>query len=293
MTQITTYTTTEEVAAIYDDAAYKNADGSINYDAIAQDILDGDSITTANPHGYNREDLLTAYVSGKGELPSFMMAPASTIPDPDADSVETLWDEPMVSSLHQLGDTMVHSDAYNNAVRDFLAHGGVSGPISESEAFINGIMSMTGTDHEQADKVGKEVMDLFNVNNLTEVMHMFMAMGNPGIALLLYTAYGLNPAMRDLQEAALGVMDELSSQQDELLGKIQDLSDSATDTPDPSAQYDSQVISQQLDVIKTVLQTMTQFMQNAQDAIKQTSEMASNLSEELSRTIDSIIRNIS
>lgn len=286
MTQITTYTTTEEVAAIYADAAYQNADGTVNYDAIAADILDG-----VNASGYNREDLLTAYVSGTGAIPSFMMAPAATILDPDADEYEGLWDDPVVSSLQQLGDTMVNSEAYDNAVREFLAYGGVSGPVSESEAYINGIMQVTGEDKNTARHIGDGIAEAFGGANLTEVMHLFMAMGNPGIALLLYTAYGLNPAMRDLQDAALEVMDEMSTQQSDLVGQLQDIADTIG-PDDMGVQYDAQVITQQLDVIKTVIQTMAQFMQNAQDAIKQSSEMASNLSEQLSRTIDSIIRNI-
>src|SRR3990167_683736 len=93
-TNITTYTTNEEVSAIY--AYYTNDDGTVNYDAIATAIEGND--TSAG----NIEDLITAYVSGTGQLTSVMMSPEAYVSGPD--DYSQLWTEEVVSTLEQLGD---------------------------------------------------------------------------------------------------------------------------------------------------------------------------------------------
>src|SRR3990167_11249952 len=94
MSQITSYTSNEEVQDIY--AYYTDADGNVDYEAIAE------AIETNDTSAGNIEDLLTAYVTGTGSLPPFMMAPEAYIADPE--TYAYLWEDAVVSSLQQLGD---------------------------------------------------------------------------------------------------------------------------------------------------------------------------------------------
>ncbi|MDO8518886.1 MAG: hypothetical protein Q7T11_01830 [Deltaproteobacteria bacterium] len=286
MTQITTYTSTEEVAAIYAHAGYQNEDGTVNFDAIAQDILDGEF-----PVPFTREDLLSAYVSGTGDLPSFMtMALESSIPDPDADAVESLWDEPVTSSLMQLGDTMVNSEAYDTAVETFLRHGGISPELAEAQVLESELMGLASESGVPiTEETAEGIYDLFKAEDLTDMLHLFMQMGNPGMALLLWTAYALAPAMQELQEECLVVLEELNAQQGDLMGQVQGIADNIS-PDDLGAQYEAQVINQQLDVIKTVIQSMMQFMTTAQDTIKIGSEAAAQYTSNVAQNLESILR---
>ena len=152
---------------------------------------------------------------------------------------------------------------------------------------VEDFLSSYEIEGEEADQVADQVYDLFSSQDLSEIMSLFISLGNPGLALLMYTAYGLGPQMQELQEAAVDVMEDGSEEMEDILDDIQDL-----DPEDLSAQYDSQALSQQLNVVSTVISTMSEFIQNAQDIVDEMIELASNLSEQTSRTTSSIIRNI-
>lgn len=284
-TQITDYTSQEEVQSIYD--FYAEEDGSVNYDEISSAIQTGD---TTN---FTIEDLITAYMQGTGgELPEFMLTPEASMPNPD--DFPWLWEDSVVFSLQQLGDLYGNNDgAFGEgdlqSIRDLLSWGESAIGASDDGLIddIESALEEMGVDEENSDEAAEEIYNLFNVNDLSEVMSLFLSMGNPGVALLLYTAYGLAPATQALQEAATDVIEDGNKEMEDLLDDLGDI-----DPEDITAQYDSQVISQQLNVVSTVLQTMGQFIQDAQDVIDQMIELASNLSEQASQTTASVTRNI-
>lgn len=287
-TEITSYTTNEEVTSINE--YYINGDGSVNYDAIAEAIKIGDE---AN---FNTEDLICAYLQGTGELPDFMMSPESYLGSPD--DYPWLWETEVVESLQQLGDLYgnnngVFDEGDLGSVQNFLTWGGVTTSTTDGESDesvideIEDYLESEGIDEEASEDAAEEVYNLFNVNDLSEVMSLFISMGNPGIALLMYVAYGLSGATRELQETALDVMEDSNEEMEDLVDDLQDI-----DPEDISAQYDSQAISQQLGVITTVLSTMGEFIQNAQDVLDQMIELASNLSEQSTNTLRTVNRNI-
>lgn len=284
-TQITDYTSQEEVQSIYD--FYAEEDGSVNYDEISEAIQTGDDSNFAI------EDLITAFMQGSGgELPEFMLTPEASMPNPD--DFPWLWEDSVVFSLQQLGDLYGNNDgAFGEgdlqSIRDLLSWGETATGTSDDGLVdeIESALEEIGVDEEDSDEVAEEIYNLFNVNDLSEIMTFFLGMGNPGVALLLYTAYGLAPATRELQEAAVEVIEDGNDEMEDLLDDLGDI-----DPEDLNAQYDSQVISQQLNVVSTVLQTMGQFIQDAQDVIDQMIELASNLSEQASQTTASVTRNI-
>lgn len=272
MAQITSYTSTDEVQSIYD--AYKLADGTVDYLAIANAIEAGDDSQ------YAIDDLITAYVEGTGSLPPFMMAPASYIADPDAYS--WMWEDETVQSLQQLGD-LYKGTSVEQQIKAFFAYSdgkGVTdtqGLLSQVDQFLqeNGIGN--------SNQTAQDIYNLFNTNDLKEVMSLFIGMGNPGMAILLYVSYGLAPQMRDVQEAALDVIDDSSSQMDDMISQLQSL-----DASDTSSQYEAQAVSQQLGVVAQVLQTMGQFIQQAQQISDQMIQTASNMSEAYYRSLEYI-----
>lgn len=274
---VTSYTTNEEIAAIQ--AYYTTEDGDVDYEAIAEAIETGES-------PYTTEDLLTTYVEGTSTLPPFMMTPEASIPDPDDPSVAHLWEEEVTSTLQQLAD--LH-ESLRAAIENFLGYSDDAG-VTESSDLIGEIeefLEEYGVPEGEAEETARDIYNLFNVNDLSEVATLFMSLGNTGFALLLYTAYGLAPHMQNLQEAALEVMEDGNNEMEELLDDLEDL-----DPEDLSSQYESQTISQQLSVIATVLQTMTTFIRDAQDVIDQLLELSSNLSQGSDMVQGTIIRNI-
>ena len=277
-TNITDYTTNEEVQDII--AYYTDSStGAVDYDAIATAIENND--TSAG----NIEDLITAYVSGTGQLPPVMMAPEAYPADLSDPAYAHLWTDEVTENLTQLGQLYSSLEA---SITNFFTYGDSIDAVDSSLlAEVEDYLSNYGIEGEEADEVADQVYDLFASQDLSDIMSLFISLGNPGIALLMYTAYGLGPQMQELQEAAVEVMEDSSEEMEDILDDIQDL-----DPEDLSAQYDSQALSQQLNVVSTVISTMSEFIQNAQDIVDEMIELASNLSEQTSRTTSSIIRNI-
>ncbi|MBI4412696.1 MAG: hypothetical protein HY541_09480 [Deltaproteobacteria bacterium] len=277
-TDITPYTTNQEVQDII--AYYTDSStGAVDYDAIAT------AIETNDTSAGTIEDLITVYVSGQGQLPSVMMAPEAYPVDLDDPAYAHLWTEEVVDNLEYLGQM---NSSLATQVASFLNYGDSIDAVDSSLlGEVEDYLSNYGIEGEEADEVADQVYDLFASQDLSDIMSLFISLGNPGIALLMYTAYGLGPQMQELQEAAVEVMEDSSEEMEDILDDIQDL-----DPEDLSAQYDSQALSQQLNVVSTVISTMSEFIQNAQDIVDEMIELASNLSEQTSRTTQSIIRNI-
>lgn len=288
MAAITDRTSTDEVSAVQ--LYYTTDTGTVDYDAIATAIQNND--TSA---GYDVEDLITAYLEGTGTLPEYMMSPEAFISNPEEYS--WLWDEDVITSLQQLGDLHSSDATLLNAINDFIAYGpqatttaeevstdSTSSGLSEIETFLSQELEMN---EEESKGIANEVFNLFNTSDLSDVMSLFISMGNPGVALLLYTAYALNPQARDLQDAALDVIDDSSDEMEDLMDQLQDI-----DPEDVAAQYDAQAISQQLSVVATTLQTMTEFIQTAQDVVDEMMRLASELSRTSNQTTGTIISNI-
>ncbi len=278
-TDITSYTTNEEVQDIYE--YYTNSDGSVNYDAIAEAIQAGD-----DSH-FDIEDLIAAYVQGTGQLPEFMMMLVGSPED-----YPWLWTEEVVGNLEQLGDLYGNNDGtYNEgdlaSIMNWLTWGSSDDVPTDPE-------DMTLLEQAADELSGYGSSDpsgtasaLANEMSLSDSLSLFMSMGNPGLALLLYVAYSLAPQMQQVQEAALDVMQDSSDQMEEILDDMSNINPESL-----SAQYESQALSQKMGVVSTVLQEMGQFLQNTQDALDQVISLSSDLSAKTSRTIEGQTQNI-
>lgn len=287
MSQITSSTSTEEVQSVY--TYYVQSDGSVDYAAIATAIETGDD------SNFDIDDMITAYLQGQGQLPDFMMSPEAYLGNPE--DYPWLWQEDVVASLQQLGDLYGNNDGVLDSgdlasIKNFLTWGGLfdSGTSEIEKDLISQIedaLSDMGADDDVASGAADNIYNLFNTNDLSEVMTLFLSMGNPGVALLLYVAYGLAPETQNLQQAAVDVIEDSNKQMEDLMDDLKDI-----DPEDIEAQYESQAISQQLSVISSVLSTMSQFIQDAQNVIDKMLEMASNLSQQSNQTVSSTIRNI-
>lgn len=244
-----------------------------------QDAL-SEAIQTGDTSRFDIEDLIAAYFALYGTLPESIRNPAD-LGDPN--DYPWLWEDAVISTLEQLGDLYGNALDWETVISNFTSFGNVEVSddiLSEVEDFLSGY----GLDAETSEDVAEDVYNLFNVNDLSEVMSLFLSMGNPGMALLLYTAYALAPEMRELQDAALDVIEDSSDEMEDILDDLRDLN-----PDDLSAQYDSQALSQQLNVVATVLQTMTQFLQNAQDVIDTMLQLANDLEEQKFRLDQQII----
>ena len=85
-------------------------------------------------------------------------------------------------------------------------------------------------------------------------------------------------------------MDVVSEGGDTLDSLINDLGD--IDPADSQAQAEQQEIQIQIDNVKTVMTTMTEFIKQAQDILDSMLEAAASLDEKQSRTQSSIINKI-
>lgn len=277
MAQITTNTSTEEIQSIYD--YYQN-----DFNKIAAAIASDDS-------KFDTDDLITAYVQGTNQLPGFM--PDAILEGPE--KFPQLWEDNTVKSLQELGDLYQGKDLaaqiqnflkaetdYKNSQQKKNTEKKPS-LLDEVQAFLDGQDLSDVSDPDEA----KKVFDLFAPGDLKDVMSLFMKMGNIGMVLLLYTAYGANEAKKELQSAALDVLSDLNDQKEDLLGQLQDL-----DPEDPQASYESQVISQQLQTITTVISTMLEFIKTAQEMVNKPLEMSSALKEGSDRVDSAIIHNM-
>lgn len=270
---LTDETTAEEQAAI--EAAYTitNPDGTVTID---YDALD-DAIQAYDPanHTYSIEDMIAVYVAGRQQLPT-ALATAGSLADPDA--YAHLWSYEVRSSLQQLGD--VYTDQADE-IAAFLALD-PRDAVARGEDLLNRILeSMDDADDPE------EFRNLFNPQDLSEVMSLFMGFGNPGLALLLYTAYGLSPAMQDLQESALEVMEDAELVIEDVLSEMQTIG-----ADDEDAQSRTQALQRQMEIARSVQEMMREFIRNAQQSIDQSNQMASNLSEQTTQAQMGIIRNM-
>ncbi len=98
---------------------------------------------------------------------------------------------------------------------------------------------------------------------------------------------GLGGVVRDVQDGAIEVISDSGETLDGLIDDMRDI-----DPEDSEAQADMQEIQTQIDNVKTVMSTMTEFIKNAQDILDNIIEAAAALNEKQSRTASSIINKI-
>jgi hypothetical protein len=274
-------TTAAELEAIR--AFYSDQNGQVDYDAIAHDIQVGDA-----SHG-QIEDLITTYVLGTGALPDFMMAPEAFIQDPD--QVAYLWTDEVTQTLTQLGDLYqgVHDpvQAFETFLNDLRGQSEPDSALAAARDFLD--RNAPAMDEGDREEVANEIFDLFNTDDLRDIMSLFIGMGDPGMTLLLYAAYGKAPATQELDEAALEV---LQGQEDLRTDIMDDFAAMADDPENPENQFLSQELNQKLSTINTVNSAMTEFIRNAQEGLDRLIQMASQMSDSRSRLNEGIIRNI-
>lgn len=281
MTQIQNHTYVNTTTAEIDQIAqfYARADGTVNMDAIAQDIKTGQS-------NFSTEDLLTFYADrNNGLLPEFMMAPAGHMSGPSA--YPWLWTENVQESLtdYQSFFTGQSQQAAYTSFSQFMSQSTNAADQTLFDDVQNFINAHPVTETDETDPTH---MDLFNPNDLRSIMTLFMSMGNPGLALMLYSAYGLNPRMQDLQQAALDFIDEAN---DELAAKMDDI-ESLGSSDDPTTQAQLERLRNEMSIIQSVISTMTRFIEDSQKTTENVAEMASNLSAQSNRNISTLIGNI-
>ena len=98
---------------------------------------------------------------------------------------------------------------------------------------------------------------------------------------------GLGDVVRGVQEEAIEVISDSGETLDDLIDDMRDI-----DPEDSEAQADMQEIQTQIDNVKTVMSTMTEFIKNSQDILDNIIEAAAALNEKQSRTASSIINKI-
>lgn len=291
MPDITSYTTSAEYDAIL---AEYGIEGGVDTDAETEALgRMSEAIRAGGDENFDDVDLLSVYVELTNELPDWMLSPEEIVADPSA--FPELWEEEFAANLREL--QVGHPGIAPQADSLLSALAGVAAPagdpadpaeeadlIAEVEAFLAGL----GEDSETASETAEGVLDLFQAADLMAVASLFISMGSPGLALLMYVAYALAPAMEELQEAALFVMEDAGYTIEDALDTI----DSINPEDIALAQADTQRAQAEIQVAQTVLQAMTQFMQTAANLKELTIEAASNLLAGGRRTDEGLIRAI-
>jgi len=331
ISNISTYTADDQ-QAIYDAYALDtDADGKVDaaFDADGDGKVDagmavltqiGDAISTGtSPEGVAYEDLVSFFIDQTGDLP-----PAG-IPGPDQLGTDAWADDgALVETLNQWRVEALDTDLATaletlittNTTLDIST-------VADTEEFISDYYSGL----EAADATGGEGSLDDMPNLVTNMVNICMNFGNPGMALLAYVVgfdaevseedvtdegedesidgvmgtadidegeivdvvqyKGLGGVVRGVQEEAIEVISDSGETLDDLIDDMRDI-----DPEDSEAQADMQEIQTQIDNVKTVMSTMTEFIKNAQDILDNIIEAAAALNEKQSRTASSIINKI-
>lgn len=275
MPSITNYTSTEEQQAIL--SQYRGPDGATNRQAWESDIDRWDDDASIRDRwqalGIDIEDLLTVYyIENNSTLPAFLSNPA-TIPGPD----DIIWSRDVAKSMEQLGD--LPQNRGNAAIRQFLTQlRDIKDPIARAEEFIR-----------DAGRSGEEPVDttLFLGQDLKEIMSLFMSMGNPGMAMLLYTAYGLEAKKNEFGETIFEGMEDTLDEIDSLIDELGDI-----EPDDPTGNAEQQRIQQAISQLNTRIQTYTQMWTQIEGISEQLLQAASSFERSTRQTGLDIARNI-
>ncbi len=265
-----------------------------NYAAVDQAILTG----VTGP--FQVEDLIDYRVRFSGELPdALVQAMEGSLPNPE--SKAWLWEENEVATYQFWRNTEAANDGPLHQLLAFIEANNLasvdtdtSGSPAQGSVLdeIRDRISQWNENEMDPDVEGKDRLDeslnLFHVGDLKEMMSLLLDMGNPGMALMFYFAWGLNPAIRDVEEEAMAIYEDAISEMEELA----DNAASAMELDSPEGQAEAQRLNQQLGVINTVVQLMSQFMQQLNSMKNEILQMASDLAASDSRTKSAVIGNI-
>jgi hypothetical protein len=303
------------------DATYDtNGDGKVDDATLLTRIADDISAGTA-PEGVNYEDLVSFYLDQTGELPP------SGIPGPDQLGTDA-WatDGALVETLNQWRVEKLDNAPLEAALQDLVYTNTGMDPsvVSDTQEFINDYYA-----NKSAAEAAGTSTDLTDAPDLvTNMVSICLAFGNPGMALIAYIVgfdakiseedveeddgedetidgpmgtadpdqgatvdvvknEGLGDVVKDLQSTAMDVVSDGGDKLDDLINDLRDI-----DPEDSEAQADQQEIQIQIDNVKTVITTMTEFIKQAQDILDSMLEAAASLNEKQSRTQSSIINKI-
>lgn len=270
---ITPYTSVEEVQAII--TAYNG-----DMEAIAEDIAENDE------HIANVEDLLVTFVTETGDLP-----PSMLLEDPEAFPAAWQDEDKIVPTLEHLGDLEQYKDqplakqinAFLTLFQGTAGDSDEDGILKEIEDFL---AEEGGLDGDDAAQVAQNTVNLYNEFDLKEAMFMFMKMGNPGFALLLYVAYQLAPMAAESQE-------EMTTMYEDLIYELEDqkYNMEGLDAGDEQSQIELQTINTEISTLTTKLQVVTEIIKQLQDMVDMIAEEASQLSQTTNKVNELIIQN--
>ena len=325
MGNITTFSasayTADDRQKIYN--AYKNSDGTTNFNAIAQDIQSHNEANGAV------EDLLSFYIENKGEVPGFLLT------EPD------VGDAALAAQLEALYSdqefTQAASEWRSNLNADLQTYQGLA---TQLEDFLTNANADTDLTTEVTSFIDDWYQSHGSLNNggsggtggaddpkviMTNMMDIALKMGNPGLALLLYVMGNTTEAeVKDgdkflapddqvvTVEAAEGetkkvitknvgmgemVMDfqgEVVDELENLYSEIEDMTDqiSSLDPSDPSDQAELDALRTRISTSQSMAKTHTELLELAQNLVDAILEAAAALTERQNRTAGSIIQRI-
>lgn len=172
----TNYTSLDEANIL---SSYSNTDGTIDYDAIVDDILNN------NEERANREDLISFYIVHREELPPELLQDPNVAPDALAAALEGLYsDSEVVDTLQNwhaetLLDQSGHLELFDNLVF-FLNQANVG--TSTVDLSFDLISDHFQENRTLADVEAGESDKVI----LTDMMAIALQLGSPQLALLFF-----------------------------------------------------------------------------------------------------------
>lgn len=306
---------------IYD--AYKNADGTTNFAAMAQDIQNHNEANAAV------EDLLSFYIENKGEIPGFLLSDPDVSDAALAAQLEQLYsDEEFVQTANEwranLQADLQTYQTLATQLQDFLTNTNADTALTSD---ITNFISDWYETHGSLDDEGSETSGGSEDPQvlMTNMMDIALKMGNPGLALLLYVMGNttevevedgdkfLDPDGKvvtveaapgekkkviskneGLGEVVMKFQEDVVDELEDLYGEIEDMSDSivALDPSDPSDQGELDRLRTRISTSQSMAKTHTELLEMAQNLVDAILEAASALSERQFRAAGSIIQRI-
>lgn len=325
MGNITTYGAStysvEDRQKIYD--AYKNESGVPDFEWIASDIQHH------NEANASVEDLLSFYIENKREIPSFLLSdPNVTDAALGAELAELYNDAEFVDTANQwranLQADLQTYQGLATQLQEFLTH--TNADTSLTTDITNFISDWYATNDSLANgdaPRGEGSNDPGVI--MTNMMDIALKLGNPGLALLIYTMGNqteievedgdrfLDPNDNVVEaEAAPGekkkvitknvglgevVMDfqgEVVSELEDLYGEIEDMTEEvgSLDPSDSDDQARLEELRTRISTSQSMARTHTELLEMAQNLVDAILEAASALIERQNRASGSIIQRI-
>lgn len=240
--------------------------------AIAQAIENQDAT-------FEQEDLIAAFLQMEQSVPTSWL-----LLGPGDDSLDYIWDDIESQETLLSWQTSHPGSVAAQQITDFMAVIGVgSGNIlEETQDLIDQLSNLTGEGELQEEGF----LNLFNNGDIQQVMGAFFQI-NPGLGLLFYLAFVYKESKDELQDAALGLIEDAEFEREVVLDDILDVS-----STDEDAQSQTTALNQQMQVINSVIQTMIEFIQNAEEAFNSFIQTAGNMSDAFWNTNNAMSQNI-